>query len=44
MVPSEFITRYVAMGGRDEGRRKSIEVLKGLPTAPGNRDLLEVSI
>ncbi len=38
-TPSEFMTRYVAMGGRAEGRRKSIDVLSGLPTAPGKRDL-----
>ena len=37
ITPSAFMTRYVGIGGRVEGVKKSIDVTRGLPIAPGKR-------
>lgn len=37
MAPSSLITRYVGIRGSVDGERKSIDVTRGLLTAPGNR-------
>ena len=41
IIPAEFMTRYVGIGGSFEGVRKSIVVTRGLPTAPGKRGLFD---
>lgn len=40
-TPEEFITRYVGIGGRLEGTKKSIVDTIGLLTAPAKRGLME---